>query len=55
MLDPNYTVKSGDTLGKLAQCSGNTVESLQALNKLADRGKLDIDQKLIVPNAEACG
>jgi LysM repeat protein len=49
VLEPNYTVKSGDTLGKIAERSGNTVDSLQALNKLEDRGKLDVGQKLIVP------
>jgi LysM repeat protein len=49
VLEPNYTVKSGDTLGKIAERSGTTVDSLQGLNKLEDRGKLDVGQKLIVP------
>ncbi len=49
VLEPNYTVKPGDTLGKIAQQSGNSVDALQALNKLPDRGKLSVGQKLIVP------
>lgn len=51
VLEPNYTVVEGDTLGKIALASGNTVESLQGLNKLADPTLLSIGQKLIVPQS----
>ena len=49
VLEPNYTVVAGDTLGKIAARSGNTVEALQGLNKLDDPRKLSVGQKLIVP------
>ena len=49
VLEPNYTVEPGDTLGKIAARTGNTVEMLQGLNRLPDRSKLSIGQKLIVP------
>jgi len=51
VLQPNYTVQEGDTLGKIAERSGNSVDTLQGLNKLPDRGKLSIGQKLIVPES----
>lgn len=46
-----YTVKSGDTLGKIAQKYGSSVEILKQLNKLSDvqSNKLQEGQKIVVP------
>ncbi len=49
VLEPNYTVQPGDTLGRIAAESGNTIETLQGLNRLDDPENLDIGQQLIVP------
>lgn len=45
----SYTVKSGDTLWKIAQSHGSTVKELKEMNSLAT-DKISIGQKLKVPN-----
>lgn len=49
VLEPNYTVQPGDTLGQIARNSGTTVEALRALNRLEDGAVLRIGLRLIVP------
>ena len=44
-----YIVKKGDTLYKIANMYGTTVDNLKALNNLKNNN-LSIDQKLIVPS-----
>ncbi len=48
-LDPNYTVKAGDTLNAIASQFNTTGQRIQALNDLADPRSLKIGQKLVVP------
>ena len=36
----SYTIKSGDTLGKIAAANGTTVAALQALNNIKDANKI---------------
>jgi len=48
-LDPNYTVKAGDTLNAIATQFNTTGQRIQALNDLADPRSLKIGQKLVVP------
>ena len=43
-----YTVKSGDTLGKLATEFHTTVKAIQSANGLADT-KIKVGQKLKIP------
>ena len=52
VLEPRYTVVSGDTLGTIATKFGTTVEALQSINNLADREMLSIGQKLVIPNQQ---
>ncbi|MGI9145048.1 MAG: LysM peptidoglycan-binding domain-containing protein [Chloroflexota bacterium] len=49
VLQPTYTVQSGDTLGKIATQFGTSVERIQALNNLADPRVLRIGTKLVIP------
>jgi LysM repeat protein len=51
VLQPNYTVEAGDTLGLIAARFNTSVERIQALNNLADPRTLRIGQKLVVPPA----
>jgi LysM repeat protein len=44
-----YTVKSGDTLSKIAQKNGTTVAALKSLNKLSSSGIVRVGQKLKLP------
>ncbi len=44
-----YTVKSGDSLSRIAQRYGTSQAEIQALNKLADPHKIMVGQKLFLP------
>ena len=43
-----YTVKSGDTLGKIAKAHGTTVKAIQAANNLSTT-KIKVGEKLKIP------
>jgi LysM repeat protein len=47
-----YTVKAGDTLGKVAKAHGTTVKELQKLNNLSTT-QIRVNQKLKVPQRAA--
>ncbi|MBV9547018.1 MAG: LysM peptidoglycan-binding domain-containing protein [Chloroflexi bacterium] len=49
VLQPNYTVQSGDTLGRIATQFNTTVDRIQALNNLPDPRVLHVGTKLIIP------
>ena len=49
VLEPNYTVEAGDTLGRIAVRFNTSVERIQALNRLADPRALRIGTKLVIP------
>lgn len=49
VLQPNYTVAAGDTLGRIAARFNTTVERIQALNNLANPRALRIGTKLVIP------
>jgi LysM repeat protein len=49
VIEPTYTVQSGDTLGQIAGRFGTSVERIQALNNLADPRALRIGAKLVIP------
>ncbi|HLZ32294.1 MAG TPA: LysM peptidoglycan-binding domain-containing protein [Chloroflexota bacterium] len=49
VIQPTYTVQSGDTLGQIAGRFGTTVERVQALNNLTDPRVLRIGTKLVIP------
>jgi LysM repeat protein len=49
VIDPNYTVAPGDTLGKIALQFGTTVDRIQALNNLSDPHALRIGTRLVIP------
>jgi LysM repeat protein len=51
VIEPNYTVASGDTLGQIATRFNTTVERIQALNNLTDPRALRIGTKLVIPPA----
>jgi LysM repeat protein len=49
VIDPNYTVQSGDTLGRIAVQFNTTVERIQAFNNLSDPRALRIGSRLVIP------
>jgi LysM repeat protein len=49
VLEPNYTVEAGDTLGRIAVRFNTTVERIQALNNLSDPRTLRIGARLVIP------
>jgi len=49
VLQPNYTVAPGDTLGSIARRHGTTVDALASINNLENRNSLSVGQKLIIP------
>jgi LysM repeat protein len=49
VLQPNYTVAAGDTLGQIAARFSTNVERIQALNNLPDPRALRIGTKLVIP------
>jgi LysM repeat protein len=51
VLEANYTVEAGDTLGRIAVRFNTTVERIQALNNMADPRTLRIGAKLVIPPA----
>ena len=48
-----YTVKSGDTLGKIAAANNSTVEAIVKANNLSDPDKLQVGQQLTIPAVAA--
>ena len=48
-VESNYTVVQGDTLERIAQRFGTTVDALVGINNLRDRHSLRVGQKLIIP------
>ena len=48
-VETNYTVMPGDTLERIAQRFGTTVEAIAAMNNLRDYNQLRVGQKLIIP------
>ncbi len=44
-----YVVEAGDSLWKIAQKFGTTIEKISALNELADSRLIRPGQKLIIP------
>ena len=48
-VESNYTVITGDTLERIAQRFGTTVDALVGMNNLRDRNSLTVGQKLIIP------
>jgi nucleoid-associated protein YgaU len=49
VIEPNYTVEAGDTLGRIAVRFNTTVERIQALNNLSDPRTLRIGARLVIP------
>jgi LysM domain len=49
VLQPNYTVAPGDTLGIIAHKHGTSVDALASINNLENRNSLRVGQKLIIP------
>lgn len=48
-VETNYTVMPGDTLERIAQRFGTTVEAIAGMNNLRDYNHLRVGQKLIIP------
>lgn len=48
-VESNYTVIAGDTLERIAQRFGTTVDALVGMNNLGDRNSLRVGQQLIIP------
>lgn len=46
-----YTIRSGDTLGAIAQRYGTTVEALAAANNISNRNLIYAGQQLVIPGA----
>jgi hypothetical protein len=49
VLQPNYTVAPGDTLGIIARRHGTSVDALASINNLENRNSLSVGQRLIIP------
>jgi LysM repeat protein len=49
VLQPNYTVAPGETLGIIARKHGTSVDALASINNLENRNSLAVGQKLIIP------
>ncbi|KST68215.1 hypothetical protein BC008_34100 [Mastigocoleus testarum BC008] len=47
-----YSVKSGDTLGEIAQSYGTSVTELARVNKLNDPDKLQVNQQIVIPGQQ---
>lgn len=48
-----YTVKSGDTLSRIATQNNSSVEAIVRANNLTDPDKLQVGQKLTIPGGAA--
>jgi hypothetical protein len=49
-----YRVQPGDTLGRLARCSGASMDQLTVGNALADPDALSVDQAVLIPRGHSC-
>jgi hypothetical protein len=49
VIEPDYMVVEGDTLGKIASRRNTTVERIQAFNNIADARALRIGARLVIP------
>lgn len=49
VLEPNYTVAPGDSLGIIARRHGTSVDALASINNIDNRNSLSVGQKLIIP------
>jgi LysM repeat protein len=49
VLEPNYTVAAGDTLGQVAVRFNTSVDRIQALNNLVEPRALRIGTRLVIP------
>jgi len=49
VVQPNYTVATGDTLASIARRHGTTVDALASINNLENRNSLGVGQRLIIP------
>jgi hypothetical protein len=49
VLEPNYTVAPGESLGIIARKHGTSVDALASINNLENRNSLNVGQKLIIP------
>jgi LysM repeat protein len=49
VLEPNYTIAAGDTLGQIAVRFNTSVDRIQALNNLVDPRALRIGTRLVIP------
>ena len=47
-----YSVKSGDTLGEIAQHYGTSVAEIAKANNIGDPNKLQINQQLVIPEQQ---
>ena len=50
--DEQYTVQKGDTLGKIAASHGLSYQELADYNGIADPNKIDVGQKILIPDVE---
>lgn len=48
-----YVVQRGDTLFRIAQSAGTTVEQLTLLNGIVDPGSIQVGDRLLIPSANA--
>jgi LysM domain len=49
LIEANYTVQAGDTLGRIASQYNTTVERIQAFNNITDARALRIGARLVIP------
>jgi len=44
-----YTVKSGDTLSRIAESNKTDLKTLVKLNSISDPNKISVGQKIVLP------
>jgi LysM repeat protein len=49
VIQANYTVAPGDTLGSIASQHNTSIEALASMNNLENRNALRVGQRLIIP------